>query len=166
MQKFYTLLLVIVLSSCVENMKQIADENVEAKNISTEKNAQSAIEVMQRHLNAVTNRNLNVLEETLTPEGTMQLILPGTEILQGNKAFMDYHKEWFALPDWTFKTRIVNSEIGTDMGSFIVEIIYGEPLRDGEPYFNRMAISYVLKKIDGDWYVIKDHASSIEKSTD
>ena len=41
-----------------------------------------------------------------------------------------------------------------------------EPERDGKPYFNRMHISYTLEKQNGQWYVIKDHASSVEKSTD
>lgn len=29
-----------------------------------------------------------------------------------------------------------------------------------------MAISYVLRKISGEWYVIKDHVTSVEKSAD
>jgi len=48
----------------------------------------------------------------------------------------------------------------------ITEIVYREPERNGEPYFNRMIVSYVLEKIDGHWCIIKDHASSVEKSTD
>jgi len=39
-------------------------------------------------------------------------------------------------------------------------------IRDGVPYFNRMIVSYDLENLDGAWYVIKDHASSVEKSTD
>jgi len=29
-----------------------------------------------------------------------------------------------------------------------------------------MIVSYDLKKIDDKWYIIKDHATSVEKSTD
>lgn len=166
MIRFFSIVCVLFITSCVDNKNETAETKNNVEKTFAKNNSQAAIQVMQRHLDAVTNRDLNVLEQTLTPEGTMQLLLPATELKQGNKAFMDYHKEWFAIPDWTFKTRIVNSDIGTDMGSIIVEIIYGEPLRDGKPYFNRMQISYVLKKIDGKWYVTKDHASSIEKSTD
>ncbi|CAM3505587.1 YybH family protein [Aequorivita lipolytica] len=120
---------------------------------------------MQKHLDAVSNRDLVSLKETMAPNGQMQLILPKTEIIKGVDGFMDYHKEWFAAPDWTFETKILNTEIGQDVGMAIIEIIYREPLRDGKPYFNRMIVSYDLKKIEGKWYVIKDHASSIEKST-
>ena len=53
-----------------------------------------------------------------------------------------------------------------DLGMAVVEVIYREPNRNGKPYFNRMIVSYDLQKVAGQWYVIKDHASSVEKSTD
>ena len=129
-------------------------------------NDESFITTMTKHLNAVTNRDLLSLRSTLSPKGNMQLILPQTEIIKSVDAFMDYHKEWFATPDWAFETKIISSNVKPELGMAIVEIVYHEPMRDGKPYFNRMTVSYVLEKIDGQWYVIKDHASSVEKSTD
>jgi hypothetical protein len=129
-------------------------------------NEKEFVQVMQKHLDAVSNRDLVALKETMDPNGQMQLILPGSEIIDGVGGFMDYHKEWFAEPDWTFETKILKTEIGTELGMAITEIVYREPLRKPEPYFNRMIVSYDLKKIAGKWYIIKDHASSIEKSTD
>ena len=79
---------------------------------------------------------------------------------------MDFHREWFKDEAWSFETKILNTEVGETMGIAITEIVYREPERNGVPYFNRMIVSYALKKIDGSWYIIKDHASSIEKSTD
>ena len=122
--------------------------------------------LMKKHLDAVTNRDLETLKSTLSPQGNMQLILPGTEIIEGVGGFIDYHKEWFEAPDWTFETKILNTKVGEVMGMAIVEIVYREPERDGAPYFNRMIVSYDLQKTDNQWYVIKDHASSVEKSTD
>ena len=124
------------------------------------------IETLTKHLNAVTNRDSKSLESTLSPKGNMQLILPQTEIMYSVDTFMDYHKQWFAAKDWTFETKILNTNIKADLGMATVDIIYREPIRDGKPYFNRMTVSYVLEKMQGQWYVIKDHASSIEKSTD
>ncbi len=117
-------------------------------------------------MDAVTNRDLVSLKETMAPNGQMQLILPKTEIIDGVEGFMEYHKEWFKDPDWTFETKILNIEIGQDVGMAITEIVYRVPNRKPEAYFNRMIVSYDLMKIDGNWYIIKDHASSIEKSTD
>lgn len=124
------------------------------------------VETMQKHLDAVSNRDLVSLKSTMSPTGKMQLILPKTEIIDSVSNFMQYHEDWFKSPDWTFETKILNTEIGESFGIAITEIIYREPERNGEPYFNRMIVSYALEKIEDNWYIIKDHASSVEKSTD
>ncbi len=79
---------------------------------------------------------------------------------------MYYHEPWFQDSTWTFETKILNTVIGERLGMAITEVLYQEPERDGKPYFNRMVVSYDLEKIADQWYVIKDHASSVEKSTD
>ena len=96
----------------------------------------------------------------------MQLILPAEEITEGVDAFMTFHENWFKAGNWSFETKILNTEISTQLGIAITEVIYREPARNGEPYFNRMIVSYTLEKYEGQWYIIKDHASSIAKSTD
>jgi len=156
-------ILILLLSSCNNNVKT----NENNQHDTSELNKQEFTELMQKHLNAVTNKDLETLKGTLPPDGKMQLILPASEITHTVAEFKDYHKKWFAIDNgWTFETKILNTEVGTNQGMAIVETMYREPERDGKPYFNRMSISYDLKKINGQWYVIKDHASSIEKSTD
>lgn len=150
--------------SCTEKMKEFDSPVTSA--ITNVENKALLEATMKKHLDAVTNRDLETLKSTLSPKGKMQLILPSTEIIDRVDGFMDYHSEWFEVPNWTFETKIVNTEVGESMGMAIVEIVYREPERDGKPYFNRMIVSYDLQKINGQWSVIKDHASSVEKSTD
>lgn len=121
---------------------------------------------MQKHLDAVSSKDLISLKSTMSPKGNMQLILPSEEIINSVDKFMEFHENWFELPNWTFETKILNTEIGEIYGIAIVEIVYREPERNGKPYFNRMTISYTLEKINNQWYIIKDHASSNEKSID
>ncbi len=121
---------------------------------------------MQKHLDAVSNKDLATLKSTMSPKGNMQLILPGAEIMESVDTFMQYHAAWFQDTTWTFETKILNTEVGERMGIAITEIVYREAERDGKPYFNRMIVSYALEKMEEEWYIIKDHASSIEKSTD
>lgn len=156
--KKYTILLltVFMVFSC----------SIKNRNLDLESYEKTFISTMKKHLNAVSQRDLDALRSTLSPTGEMQLILPQTEIINTVEAFMNYHKEWFAAPNWTFETKILNTKIYSDFGMAIVEIVYKEPLRDGKPYFNRMIVSYNLEKHNHHWYVIKDHASSVQKSTD
>jgi len=123
-------------------------------------------ERLKSHLDAVSNKDLIALKKTMSPEGNMQLLLTGSEIISSVDSFIRFHEEWFQDTSWTFDTKILNSDVGRDMGLATVETIYKEPDRGGKPYFNRMKISYVLKKYNDEWCVISDHATSIEKTGD
>ena len=129
-------------------------------------NKELAEAAMLKHLDAVSDRDLETLASTLSPDGDMLLILPGTKIIEKASGFLENQKEWFESGDWTFETKILHSEVGQTVASIVVQAIYKEDERDGEPYFNRMHISYVLKKVNEKWYVIRDHMVSVEKSTD
>ncbi len=162
MKKRYCILVFFIL--LIATACQEATETTSPTSQNTEREAM--LTVMQQHLDAVAQRDLTTLKNTLAPDGAMQLILPQTEIIYGVDGFMDYHREWFKDSTWTFETKILNSEVSDNLGMAITEIIYREPERNGVPYFNRMIVSYGLKKMNDNWYVIKDHASSVEKSTD
>jgi ketosteroid isomerase-like protein len=164
----FLIVVLIVLTSCEFNKTSVSTDTgtVKDSTMSDRANDIALREVLQKHLNAVSERNLDTLRATLAPNGQMHLILPSTEIIDGVDGFMNYHEEWFAVPDWTFTANILNSETGPEIGMALVEVMYREPERNGKPYFNRMIVSYDLKKIDNKWYVIKDHASSVEQSTD
>lgn len=116
------------------------------------------------HLNAVSNRDLNTLKSTLSPKGDMILILPNSKVTYTVDEFVKYHEGWFKEPNWTFETKILRTKTYPNLGIAIVEAIYKEPERNGKPYFNRMIVSYALEMIDNKWYIVKDHACSIEKS--
>ena len=100
---------------------------------------------LQKHLDAVANKNLDSLKSTLSPDGEMTLILPGSEIIHSVDSFMDFHIDWFKDTTWTFKTKILNTAIGNKVGTAVTEILYEEPDREEGPYFNRMIVTYVLK---------------------
>ncbi len=157
--------LLLSVFSCTENVSNKSDLQLEADRLKSEK---VFTETVKKHLNAVSNKDIATLKSTMSPQGKMQLILPGSEIINSVDGFMKYHEDWFrdTTTTWTFETKILNTEVGDKIGMAITEIIYREPERNGVPYFNRMIVSYVLEKINDEWYFIKDHASSVEKSTD
>lgn len=120
---------------------------------------------MQAHLDAVKAKDASALKATMSPKGNMELIQPSMEILYSVDGFMKFHQEWFDLQnDWTVETNILSTDVGDRIGVATTEFLYKEPERNGKPYFNRLIVSYTLEKIDGEWYIIKDHASSVEKT--
>ena len=121
-------------------------------------------EILKVHLNAVSEKNIEKLITTLPPDSNFLFILPNSSPTISSKDFIEFHTEWFKDTSWTFETKIIATNIEEKMGIALVEVLYKEPERNGKPYFNKMSVSYALKKILGKWYVIKDHASSIEKT--
>ena len=128
--------------------------------------ADAVMSVLKKHLEAVSNKDLESLASTLSPSGKMQLILPGMEPVHTAGAFMDFHQEWFQDDSWSFEAEVVSLTVGVELAGATVDVMYREPLRDGVPYYNHMTVTYMLAKVGGQWYIISDHASSVEKSTD
>jgi ketosteroid isomerase-like protein len=166
MKKILVLFALVLFTSIYISCKEAPKKQIEAVVQNQASNNEMAIAVMEKHLKAVSNRDIETLASTLSPDGDMLLILPETEIIEKASGFIENQSEWFETTNWTFETQILHSEVGETVASMVVEAIYKEPERDGKPYFNRMHISYVLKKVKGDWFVIRDHMVTVEKSTD
>ncbi len=150
----------LILTSCDPKVSH----DVDLENIS---NSEALfVETLQKHLDAVSNKDLETLTSTMAPTGKMQLILPQEEIMYKAENFLKYHEDWFQDTTWEFETEVLDYDIDERLGTATTQIIYREPEREGKPYFNRMIVTYVLEKIEGKWYIVSDHASSIEKSTD
>lgn len=146
-------LLIIGFSSCNKE-----------KETSKEQNEELFKSAILKHLNAVTAKDSNTLKSTMSPNGNMELIQPSSEIVYSVDGFMKFHQDWFRVPNWTVDTKILSTDIGNKIGVATTEFLYKEPERNGKPYFNRLIVSYTLEKINNNWYIIKDHASSIEKT--
>lgn len=160
----FTLFLIFIfifvgINSC--NSSKIAQQNNSQINEESKKEFK---ETLQRHLDAVSNRDIETLKSTLHPNDKIYLMLPNDSIKTKSKEFIDFHVEWFKATNWTFETKILYTEIGENSGLGVVEATYKEAERNGKPYFNRMCVSYTLEKVEKKWYIIADHASTIEKT--
>ena len=157
--------IVLIASICLAITLSCQNGEV-ATAIATEADKKQFIETLEKHLNAVSSKDLAKLESTLPPDGKYFLMLPRSETTSTSAEFLKMHEEWFTDTTWTFQTKIVYSDVGVQMGLAIVDVMYQEPDRNGQPYFNKMVVSYTLKKFDGKWYVATDHASSLQKTGD
>ena len=100
-------LLLLGLSSCEEKQKAITTNE-----ISQEQNEELFKSVLKKHLNAVIFKDSTILKSTMSPKGNMELIQPAAEIVYTVDGFMNFHKEWFNVPDWTVDTQILSTDIG------------------------------------------------------
>lgn len=157
-----TVLLVFVIAltiSCKE-----AKNNMDLNSINIAQNEEDFTVLLQEHLRAVTNKDLERLKTTLSPIGNMELIQPSMEIIYTVDGFLKFHEDFFKDVNSTLNFKIMSKSVGNKIGVATTEAIYREVNRNGKPYFNRLTVTYTLEKINQKWYVIKDHASSIEKT--
>lgn len=157
-----TIFLLSLLAGCGNPVNSVDEQQNKEAVRQTDVRAFHA--TLERHLNAVSQKDLQTLASTLSPQGDMYLILPNTPITTTAKDFLAMHEEWFQDTGWTFEPKILHTDVGQDLGIGVVEVMYREPNRNGKPYFNRMAVSYALRKMEGRWYVVKDQACSLEKT--
>ncbi|NND34945.1 MAG: hypothetical protein HKN76_20330 [Saprospiraceae bacterium] len=121
--------------------------------------------ILVRHLSSVENKDSICLKFTLKMDGAYRLILPDGSTTTTSTEFYSMHVDWFADASWTMNMEIIEFSSDEKIAHALVEANYGEPERNGQPYFHKMWISYVIEKIDGKWYVTHDHASTAEKTT-
>lgn len=164
MARGFLLFILAFTLSCTQSPESVATENTLDSIQKSAAEEEAFLNRLNLHLNAISSKNLESLKETLSPDGDMILILPQSEPTFAAKDFLDMHETWFQDSTWTFETKILKHEIAGNLGIAIVDVMYKEPDRNGKPYFNHMIISYGLRKMGDQWYVVKDHASSIEKT--
>ncbi len=154
----FCLLFVLLLNACNDSASANDKTDIQLVEKNKIQSEASFIATLEKHLAAVSNKDAAALKSTLSLTGKMRMMLPGSEIFDSADSFMEYHTEWFSdtTTVWSFEPEILHTEIGRDLGTAITQIIYREPNRNGQPYFNRMHVSYVLEKEDGKWYVIQD----------
>ncbi|HMQ62333.1 MAG TPA: nuclear transport factor 2 family protein [Flavilitoribacter sp.] len=122
-------------------------------------------QALKAHLNAVEHKDFEGLKNTSAPEsGQVLWVLPDGAQFTKAADFLKLQEEWFQDTTWTMEMKILEMENSADFGVAVVEAMLREPERNGKPYFHKMAISYALRKMEGAWRVVMDHASTIEKS--
>jgi len=167
-QMKYKLLLIFVLVSFVACKMESNDTDVNNKETTESiSNTEEMKLALRKHLNAVTNKNIDTLKITIPKENeTMFLMLPDGAKMSTSGEFLKMHADWFldTISKWHIDFEIKYVYRNDNLGYSLVEAMLTEPERNGKPYFHKMHVSYVLEKRDNKWLVIKDHASSIEKS--
>lgn len=156
----------LLLSACIhtEHKEKPVPED---QKVSQLENTKAFKEALRQHLDAVSAKDIDAVKKTLPPSNeSMHLILPNGTQMNTAGEFIKMHDDWFkdTSTAWTLNFSIKYAYANGNLGYALVEGMLEEPNRNGKPYFHKMHVSYVLEKINGKWLVIKDHASTIEKS--
>ena len=159
MKPIYYLLFVVAFALACQQ-----DDTITNSEGPTAEDKKAFHQTLRNHIQAISDKNLGELQKNLSPDGMMYMIRPNTPVIHSTDNYVEFHQSWFQYDNWMLKGAITDSHVGTDSGIAVAEIRYDIPNRDGKSYWNEMTISYGLKKVDGQWYIIKDHSSSVRKA--
>jgi uncharacterized protein (TIGR02246 family) len=115
---------------------------------------EDAAATIDAHLAAVVNRDLDAYLATVHPNVTV--IITSGAMLRGKDAVADFHREWFADPNWTYQATPVRT-VSTDAAvSAVVEVTYrGGP--DAEP--SRFLMGLVFARESNKWLLVHDQCT-------
>jgi uncharacterized protein (TIGR02246 family) len=111
-------------------------------------------EAVDRHLAAVTGRDLEGYRATLHPD--VSLVMLDGRLLAGRDAVLDLHRAWFGDPDWSWTLTPVRSAVAGETGVAVYAVAYHDLDADGQPYELSYLLGLTFVRVDGAWLLLHD----------
>ena len=114
-------------------------------------------ETLAKHLQAIQERNLEALAATVAPERVV-LIMADGKLVRSTAAFLEAHRGWFAMPNWTLFTEEVELFEGPDLAVAVLRLNYREP----PDVRSESYLTLVFQRHDGKWLMVQDQNTPIK----
>jgi hypothetical protein len=79
-----------------------------------------------RHLLAIETRDFDTFAATVDPNGVVVITADG-KLIRDTPAFLQMHREWFAMPGWTLEAKPIEIYESGDIGVAVMHLEYREP---------------------------------------
>jgi ketosteroid isomerase-like protein len=113
-------------------------------------------ETLGRHLLAIETRDLDTLAATVADP--LILITADGQLKRSRSEFVDAHRGWFAMKNWTLQAKPIEIYEGGSIGVAVLHLDYRE---DGK----QQSLSYltlVFEKRNGEWLMVQDQNTPIK----
>jgi ketosteroid isomerase-like protein len=113
-------------------------------------------EALGRHLLAIENRDLSALAGTIA-EDPIVLIMANGKLVRSKREFLEAHRGWFAMDNWTLQAKPVEFFESGDLGIAVLHLEYHEkPAKHEESY-----LTLVFERRGGKWLMVQDQNTPI-----
>ena len=113
-------------------------------------------EALRRHLQAIQDRDLQALAATVAPE-ELVLVMADGKLVRRTAEFLEAHRGWFAMQNWTLEAREVQVFEGSDLGVAVLELDYREP----PAVRSRSYLTLVFRREGDRWLMVQDQNTPI-----
>lgn len=113
-------------------------------------------ETLDAHLRAIRARDLQALADTLA-ERELVLVMADGRLVRRTEEFLQAHRDWFAMGEWTLDAEPVQLFESADLGVAVLRLDYREPpATRSESY-----LTLVFERRDGRWRMVLDQNTPI-----
>ena len=116
---------------------------------------------LQKHFDAIANRDLNAFKAHLTQNETLYTIVQNGHAFTTPKEAITIHEEWFKDPSWIWEGSVVHKVVGQDMAMALVKYSYRANAKD-TPF--ETWLTYVFALEDGEWKIVHDQNTALDFS--
>jgi hypothetical protein len=114
---------------------------------------------LQRHFDAIANRDLEAFKANLTKNDTLYTIVQNGHAFKTPQELIDIHEMWFKDPNWIWEGAPVHKVVGEDMAMAVVKYSYRAKPED-TPF--ESWLTYVFALEDGAWKIIHDQNTALD----
>jgi ketosteroid isomerase-like protein len=118
---------------------------------------------LDAHLAAISARDLEAFEATITAGDDLYVIFPNGVALETTQGVVDFHRDWFTDDQWRFDPSVVKTIIGVDMATALLKYDYRDTPH-GEPRTSWLVLVFKLE--DGAWRLVHDQNTRIAPQED
>jgi uncharacterized protein (TIGR02246 family) len=118
--------------------------------------ARAAIE---RHIATITRRDLDGYTATLHDD--VVVVLPTGRTLAGKTAVVEFHREFFADPDWTQDLTERTMTVGEHVARALFEADYRDVDPAGAPIQMSYLVAFVFARTGDDWLLLHDQCTPV-----
>ena len=111
-------------------------------------------ETLGRHLLAIETRDLDTLAATVADP--LILIMADGKLERAKREFVEAHRGWFAMKNWTLSAKPVEIYEGDALGVAVLHLDYREDGKRSESY-----LTLVFEKRGGEWLMVQDQNTPI-----
>jgi ketosteroid isomerase-like protein len=122
----------------------------------------SFLSALDTHLKAIQERDIEKFEPTVAENITT--IDPFGMKVDGKKAFLDFHRTWFAQSDWERKDSILTTSASDSTGYALIQYQYVQKDKSGNILFQLHAYQVLIfENLDAGWQLVYDQNTGIEE---
>jgi uncharacterized protein (TIGR02246 family) len=113
-------------------------------------------ETLRRHLQAIQDRDLQGLADTVAADGLV-LIMADGRLVRSTPGFLEAHRGWFAMDNWTLRADEVRVFESADLAVAVLRLDYREaPSTRSESF-----LTLVFERRGERWLMVQDQNTPI-----